>query len=45
MHIYCVSDSGDILVSVTGSVGEGLHMTPDERKVAMEAWVKYGKGK
>jgi N-acetylneuraminate lyase len=30
---------------ITGSVGEGLHMTPEERKTVMQAWVKYGKGK
>ena len=30
---------------VTGSIGEGYHMTIDERKKVAEAWIKAGKEK
>lgn len=36
---------GVLNVFITGSCGEGLHMTPDERKKVMAAWVKHGEGK
>ena len=38
------SDSQN-LVSVTGSAGEGVQLTIDERKKVAEAWIKEGRAK
>ncbi len=31
-----------LIILVTGSIGEGYHMTLDERKQVAQAWVDYG---
>ncbi len=43
--LICIFDTFQTFCPVTGSVGEGYHLTLDERKRVAETWVQAGKGK